>query len=102
MAVAVAARDGNNLVVFARGGNKQGNPKASLIFYSPSIMSMETGVPTFLLSRGLPDEYAGKRWIDNEEVALLSILDDSGKVSTTDSLVHLMCFMTKMTKVLSY
>lgn len=56
-------------------------------------------LPAFLSRRGLPDEYAGKRFIDNEEVGVLSVVDADGNLSSLDALVQFMCLMTKMSKV---
>lgn len=62
-------------------------------------MTTTSSIPAFLVKRGIGDEYLGKRYLENEEVALLSVLDEEGQISTSQALLHFMCLLNKVIKV---
>eukprot|EP01039_Chlorochromonas_danica_P001828 gene1828-1998_t len=62
-------------------------------------MTTTSPIPSFLLKRGIGDEYLGKRYLENEEVALLSVLDEEGQISSSQTLLHLMCLLNKVIKM---
>lgn len=64
------------------------------------FISSDMKVPSILLNRTLPDEYSQQqRLLDNEEVTLLGLLDQSGKITVSSRLNELMLLMTRVTKV---
>lgn len=66
------------------------------------LTNEELGLPEFLVRRTLPDEYVGKRFLDNEEVTILSFLDTNGRISSSKSLMEFMVLMTRIEKVCSF
>ncbi len=67
-----------------------------------TLLNEELGLPDFLVRRCLPDEYVGRRYLDDEEVTLLSFLDNHGRISSTSSLMEFMLLMTRIDKVCSW
>jgi hypothetical protein len=65
-----------------------------------TLMSEELGLPDFLVRRNLSDEYVGRRYLEDEEVTILSFLDNHGRISSTSSLVEFMLLLTRIDKVL--
>lgn len=64
------------------------------------FISSDMKVPSILQNRTLTDEYAQQgRLLDNEEISLLGVLDQTGKVSVSSRLNELMLLMTRITKV---
>jgi hypothetical protein len=60
-------------------------------------------VPEILLRRTLPEEYvANKRLLDDEEITVMAILDDEGKISTTNQLNDFMLLLTRFERKVSY
>jgi hypothetical protein len=60
-------------------------------------------IPELLLRRALPDEYsANKRFLEDEEITIVSFLDDQGRISTTNHLNDFMVLLTRFEKKVSY
>jgi hypothetical protein len=60
-------------------------------------------VPEILLRRTLPEEYvANKRLLDDEEIIVMSILDDEGKISTANQLNDFMLLLTRFERKVGY
>jgi hypothetical protein len=59
-------------------------------------------IPELLLRRALPDEYsANKRFLEDEEITIVSLLDDQGRISTTNHLNDFMVLLTRFEKKVS-
>ncbi len=57
-------------------------------------------VPDILIRRTLPEEYTstvdGKRYLDDEEITVLSILDQQGYISSTQQIQDFMIVITRL------
>lgn len=70
---------------------------------SKVFISSDMKVPSILLNRTLGDEYSHQgRLLDNEEITLLGLLDQTGKIGVSSRLNELMLMMTRVTKVREY
>lgn len=56
-------------------------------------------VPEILLRRSLPEEYQGQRYLDDEEVLISSVLDNYGKISSSEKLQDFMVILTRIERV---
>ena len=58
-------------------------------------------IPIIFSRRTLPDEYRDTdRYIDNEELTILAMLDSNGKLSCNARLTEFLVFMTRISKVI--
>jgi hypothetical protein len=56
-------------------------------------------IPDILLRRTLAEEYvSNKRLLDDEELTIMYLLDDQGKITTTKSLTSFMLLLTRLEK----
>lgn len=60
---------------------------------------MQIDVPEFLLNRTLPEEFQGKRYIDNFEAVLLSLVNDEGQFDKESSFEDFLFIITALEKV---
>ena len=65
---------------------------------NPKVL-VDAKVPQLLSLRTLPEDYVfGNRLLENEEIAVLGFLDESGKISVSSRLNEFMLLMTRVTK----
>ena len=65
---------------------------------NPKVL-IDAKVPQLLSLRTLPEDYVfGNRLLENEEIAVLGLLDESGKISVSSRLNEFMLIMTRVTK----
>ena len=69
--------------------------------HSNTEILTDVKIPQLLSTRTLSEDYViGSRLLENEEVAILGFLDESGKISVSSRLNEFMLLMTRITKVL--
>ena len=53
-------------------------------------------IPDYLRRRPMQEEYSTKRYLDNEEITLIALLDHEGKISDSIKLADFMLLLTRI------
>jgi hypothetical protein len=53
-------------------------------------------IPSYLRRRPMQEEYSIKRYLENEEIVLVALLDNEGKISDSTKLADFMLLLTRV------